>query len=118
MPEWKPTDHHSSDDDQRQGQQGQPGQVPKGNDIPQLVDLTWRQQCTQCHGAMGRGDGQMGPMLHAPDLTSSDWQAKASDADILAIIKNGKDKMPSFAALPPPVLNGLVARVRQLRGPQ
>jgi mono/diheme cytochrome c family protein len=117
LPVWKPGDHHSADDDERQGQQGQPqpGQAPKGNDTASLVDLAWRQQCVQCHGAMGRGDGQMGAMLHAADLTNADWQSKASDADIAAIIRNGKDKMPSYASLPGPVVDGLVARIRQLR---
>jgi mono/diheme cytochrome c family protein len=120
LAEWKPTDHHSSDDDKlaQQGSQAQQAQGPRqpaGSDVPQLVDLTWRQQCTTCHGPMGKGDGQMGPMLQAPDLTRDDLQSKVTDAEMAAIIKRGKDKMPAFN-LPDPVLLGLVARIRQLRG--
>ena len=88
---------------------------PKRNDIPQLVELAWRQQCTQCHGAVGKGDGQMGAMLQASDLTREEWQAKVSDAEIAAVIKNGRNKMPKFD-VPDPVIRGLVERIRGLRG--
>jgi cytochrome c oxidase cbb3-type subunit 3 len=122
LPEWKPTDHHSADDNggQASGQQAAPNAgagagAARGTDVAQLVDLTWRQQCSQCHGMSGRGDGQMGPMLHTRDLTDPDWQRKVSDADIATTIRTGKDKMPKFD-LPDPVLQGLVARVRQLKG--
>ncbi|HEY3822601.1 MAG TPA: cytochrome c [Polyangiaceae bacterium] len=116
LKEWSPGDHHSNDDDKASGQQAAQGaRQPSGSDVPQLVELTWRQQCTTCHGPMGRGDGQMGPMLHAPDLTSADLQAKVSDAEMAAIIKGGKDKMPAFN-LPDPVLQAMVARIRQMRG--
>ncbi|HEY6462206.1 MAG TPA: cytochrome c [Polyangiaceae bacterium] len=113
--EWRPDDHHSADDDKGGTQQAPGAKGAPGSDVPQLVDLTWRQQCTTCHGAMGRGDGQMGPMLHAPDLTNDALQAKATDAELAAIIKGGRDKMPAFN-LPDPVVQGLVARIRQLRG--
>jgi cytochrome c oxidase cbb3-type subunit 3 len=120
--EWTPQDHHSVDD-QRAGQQqkAQPAQPPAnnaggGSDVASLVDLTWRTQCTACHGPMGRGDGQMGPMLHAPDLTRADWQSHVTDAELAATIKGGKGKMPKFD-LPDPVVQGLVARIRQLRAP-
>ena len=36
--------------------------------IPGLEDVTivaWSQNCTQCHGQLGRGDGPRGPMLKA-----------------------------------------------------
>jgi cytochrome c oxidase cbb3-type subunit 3 len=119
LKEWGPLDHHSADDDKaaaaRQGQAAPPAKAPKGSDIAQLVELTWRQQCTSCHGASGKGDGQMGAMVGAVDLTSEELQAKASDAELAAIIKGGKDKMPKFN-LPDPVVMGLVARIRQLRG--
>ena len=116
---WSPGDHHSSDDDKAaSGMQAAPGQgqAQKGDQTAQLVELAWRQQCSSCHGSMGKGDGQMGPMVQAPDLTREDWQAKASDADIAAVIKSGRNKMPSFGTLPDPVVRGLVARIRQLRG--
>jgi hypothetical protein len=114
LPEWKPADHHSMDDNggATSGQQAPGG---KGGETAQLVDMAWKQQCTQCHGPMGRGDGQMGAMLHARDLTDPDWQSKVTDADIASSIKNGKNKMPKYD-LPDPVLQGLVSRIRQLKG--
>jgi mono/diheme cytochrome c family protein len=84
--------------------------------VTELVELTWRQQCTTCHGASGKGDGQMGPMVKAPDLTDGVWQASVSDADMAARIKEGKNRMPKFD-LPAPVIAGLVAHVRSLRRP-
>jgi mono/diheme cytochrome c family protein len=88
---------------------------PSVSDVAQLVDITWRQQCATCHGATGRGDGQMGPMVHAPDLSREDWQSQVTDAQIAASIKNGKGKMPRFD-VPDPVIQGLVARVRATQG--
>jgi cytochrome c oxidase cbb3-type subunit 3 len=119
LKEWTEADHHSSDDDKAGAQQGMmQGQVargaaPKGGDVAQLVDITWRQQCTSCHGPMGRGDGQMGPMVRAPDLTRADWQSQITDADMAGIIKAGRNRMPRFD-LPDPVIAGLVARIRSL----
>jgi mono/diheme cytochrome c family protein len=119
LKEWTQADHHSSDDDKAAAQQGMmQGQVPrgtapKGGDVAQLVDITWRQQCTSCHGSMGRGDGQMGPMVQAPDLTRADWQSQITDADMAGIIKGGRNRMPRFD-LPDPVIAGLVARIRAL----
>jgi mono/diheme cytochrome c family protein len=117
LPEWKPADHHSADDNggATSGQQAAPATAGKGGETAQLVDMAWRQQCTQCHGPMGRGDGQMGAMLHARDLTDPDWQSKVTDADIAAVIRTGKNKMPKYD-LPDPVLQGLIARIRQLKG--
>jgi cytochrome c oxidase cbb3-type subunit 3 len=114
--EWTPGDHHSSDDDRvASGAQAAPSAQPerRGNDVAGLVDLTWRQQCTNCHGPVGRGDGQMGPMLHATDLTRKEWQDRVTDAQIATTIKTGKDKMPKFD-LPDAVVQGLVARIRQM----
>jgi mono/diheme cytochrome c family protein len=116
LPEWKPSEHHSLDDDKmgdpRQGAPGAGSATAKGDDSTRLVEIAWQQNCVQCHGAMGRGDGQMGPMLHAPDLT----QSKLSDADMVAIIKGGKNKMPSYAQMPDKVVTGLVARIHRLQG--
>jgi cytochrome c oxidase cbb3-type subunit 3 len=117
LPEWKPSDHHSTDDNAgggaSSGQQAAAG--AKGGDTAQLVEITWRQQCVQCHGPSGRGDGPNGALFHPRDLSDPEWQAKVSDADIAATIRTGKNKMPKFD-LPDPVLQGMVARIRMLRG--
>jgi cytochrome c oxidase cbb3-type subunit 3 len=131
--EWTPADHHSNDDDklalQRAQQAAQPAQGARSAagaaakpaadpaQIAQLVDVTWRQQCANCHGPGGHGDGQMGPMLHATDLTSAEWQGRTSDADMAMVIKAGKNRMPRFD-LPDSVVAGLVARIRSLRAAQ
>jgi hypothetical protein len=121
LQQWTKSDHHSTDDDRlgrapgAAGQVARPSSAPAAGDVSQLVDITWRQQCTNCHGPLGHGDGQIGPMVQAPDLTRADWQAKVTDAEMAAIIKTGRNKMPSFN-LPDPVVSGLVARVRALQG--
>jgi cytochrome c oxidase cbb3-type subunit 3 len=120
LQEWTPADHHSTDDDRLKaapGAQPKSGPAQRGNptdNVAELVDLTWRQQCATCHGRSGRGDGPTGPMVKAPDLTDDQWQTSVTDADIAALIKNGKNKMPKFD-LPDPVVAGLVARIRSLR---
>jgi mono/diheme cytochrome c family protein len=118
LPQWTQADHHSSDDDKAAAAGGaqvaRAASAAPGGDVAQLVDLTWRQQCMTCHGPMGRGDGQMGPMVQAPDLTRAEWQSKVTDAEMAATIKGGRNRMPSFN-LPDPVLSGLVARIRSLR---
>ncbi len=122
LKEWTAADHHSTDDDKlggaaAAGRTGRPAAsaAAAGTDVAQLVDITWRQQCVTCHGPAGRGDGQMGPMVQAPDLTRQDWQSKVTDAEMAATIKSGRNRMPSFN-LPDPVLGGLVARIRALGG--
>jgi len=118
--EWTPGDHHSADDDKVPRAQGakQVDSAPRRggeSDVAQLVDIAWRQQCTNCHGATGKGDGQMGALLRAPDLTRAEWQSSVTDNDVAAMIRNGKNRMPKFD-LPDPVVQGLVARIRSLRG--
>jgi len=127
LKEWTPTDHHSSDDDKLGGQPNSGGQGAQGGqapaarrnpsgDVAQLVDITWRQQCAQCHGGGGKGDGQMGPMVRAPDLTRADWQKGVTDAELATTIRNGRNRMPKFD-LPEAVLQGLVKRIRALQEP-
>jgi mono/diheme cytochrome c family protein len=119
--EWTPADHHSTDDDKLGAPQGgaNVGAAQRrgaSGDVVQLVDITWRQQCANCHGIGGKGDGQMGPMLHAPDLTRADWQKGVADGELVATIKNGKNRMPKFD-LPEAVVLGLVKRIRSLQEP-
>lgn len=80
-----------------------------------VIEATWQNQCALCHGVSGHGDGPQGPMVHAPDLTREDWQSKIQDAEIASTIANGKGRMPKFD-LPAEVTEGLVQRIRSLRG--
>ena len=118
--EWTPADHDRAEENAR-AQQGQaPTATAKGssspeNDLAQLVELTWRQNCAPCHGVAGHGDGPNGALVHAPDLTREDFQAKASDEEMTNAIRNGKNLMPKFD-FSDRVTSGLVARIRASRG--
>ena len=75
----------------------------------------YAEKCQMCHGATGHGDTPAGKALGAHALNSPDV-AKQSDADLLAVIKNGKGKMPAFAGkVPEPQLTALVAYIRKLQ---
>jgi len=117
--EWTPADHDRSDEKSKvaTGAQAAPRSSGSaaGDDTAEIVEVAWRQQCASCHGPTGKGDGPTGPMVGAKDLTSVEVQAKLTDAEIAATIRNGKGKMPKFA-LPDRIVDGLVARVRALRG--
>jgi cytochrome c oxidase cbb3-type subunit 3 len=112
-----PTDHDRAEESANaaSGQQAMPSQRGSDAGAQTLVEVTWQTACQVCHGPLGHGDGPNGPMVNAPDITKDELQAKFSDEDIAAIILNGKNRMPKFD-LPEPVVKGLVARVRAMRG--
>jgi mono/diheme cytochrome c family protein len=111
--EWTPADH-----DQPTGRSMD--QVPQrarpaaSQEASELGELAWARSCAVCHGERGRGDGPNGPMVHAPDLTGADWQARVTDAEIAQIIRTGRNKMPKFD-LPPAALEAIVKRIRANR---
>ena len=128
MKEWTAADHDRAEEQGRaaNGQQAQTAPEPRGeggnggnggnaNAGVALIEVAWSQNCAVCHGVVGKGDGPNGPMVKAGDLTREDWQAGVTDADIAAINKTGKGKMPKFD-LPDPVVRGLVGRIRAARG--
>ena len=116
LKDWTPPDHDRAEENQRIASGAQAAPAGSGADNTQtLVELTWRQQCAQCHGVIGHGDGPSGPMVKATDLTNAAWQDKVNDEDIAGSIRNGKNRMPKFD-LPPQVVVGLVARIRATRG--
>jgi mono/diheme cytochrome c family protein len=117
--EWKAGDHDRVD--QPAGRAARPRLSPApsssaaANPTLTLVEVTWRNQCASCHGPTGRGDGPQGPMMHAPNLTLAEWQAKVTDQEIASVIRNGKNRMPQFD-FPDDVVSGLVARIRASKG--
>jgi len=128
--EWTAADHDrvEEQDRMRSGVQAAPsarGASGDGGSAPgssaraagpdAVVELTWRNQCALCHGMTGHGDGPNGPMVHAPDVTRDEWQAKATDAEMITAIRNGKNQMPRFD-LSDQVVAGLVSRIRAARG--
>jgi cytochrome c oxidase cbb3-type subunit 3 len=114
---WTAADHDHADESGRvaSGAQASPRGPGGANDNRQLIELTWRQQCATCHGAIGHGDGPNGPMVKATNLTNDEWQKAMTDEQIAQSIQNGKGRMPKFD-LPPAVVQGLVQRIRASRG--
>lgn len=119
--DWTVADHDRAEENKRVQSGAQATAAPRSSDSPkndqaQLIELTWRQNCAQCHGMAGHGDGPNGPLVKAPDLSNSDLQGKMSDADIANAIKNGRNLMPKFD-FSDAVTAGLVARVRAMKAP-
>jgi mono/diheme cytochrome c family protein len=113
--EWRVSDHDQSD--APPAQQGQVDPTAAGSAMPGLEDVTvvaWSQNCTQCHGQLGRGDGPRGPMLKATNLSDPAWQGSVTDEQIAAAIKVGRGAMPSFKQLPEVTISNLVKLVRML----
>jgi cytochrome c6 len=68
---------------------------------------TYKAKCAMCHGA----DGSKIP---SHDLTAAAAQGM-SDADLAAVITNGKGKMPASKSLKPDQVTALVAYIRTLK---
>ena len=116
--EWKANDHDRAEDNTKARAapaRVQPSASASADPMVTLVEVTWRNQCAPCHGPVGRGDGPQGQLVHAFDLTSPEWQAKVTDAQIARVIATGKNRMPKFE-LPPEVVGGLVSRIRAAKG--
>lgn len=113
--EWRPGDHDHTENPGSDQVQVDP-QDAGAPAIPGFEDVTlvaWKQNCTPCHGAVGRGDGPRGPMLKATNLTDPAWQGSISDEQIAKTIKLGKGAMPAFN-LPDVTIANLVKLVRIL----
>lgn len=121
LPVWTPNDH----DNRASPGAGQTDTEAPRPEMPSLdqhgiddvVLATWRQNCTTCHGLIGRGDGPQGAMFRPPDLTSPAFQARAIDSEILHTIEKGKGRMPGFGQLPKDTIAGLARLVRLLGAP-
>jgi cytochrome c6 len=61
----------------------------------QPVEAVYKANCAMCHGAAGDANTPAGKNFKVPSF-SSDAVLKESDADLLAIEKNGKGKMPAW----------------------
>ncbi|HKP12858.1 MAG TPA: c-type cytochrome [Blastocatellia bacterium] len=68
--------------------------------------------CAVCHGADGKGNAQMKDI---PNFTDAAWQKKATDAEIIGVIQNGKPPMPPYKSrLTDEQIKSLVTYVRSL----
>lgn len=110
--EWSPSDHDNTDNAGAQAPQQPPRPAPQPVAQPAAgsPDAVWVSTCAACHGATGKGEGPMGAALRVPDLSKS----RMSDAEIAAVIKNGRGKMPA-GNYPPATADGLVKKVLSLR---
>src|SRR4051812_21092666 len=111
---WKASDHdHTANPNEDQVQVTDAGSEAANHGLDDITIVAWQQNCTTCHGALGRGDGPQGQLVHASDLSRPDWQASVTDEAIAATIRQGRGRMPSFN-LPDATIARLVALIRML----
>jgi mono/diheme cytochrome c family protein len=76
---------------------------------------TYKAKCALCHGADGQAGTPAGKMLKAASFKEPAI-VKAPDAELIAIVKSGKNKMPSFAGkLADDQIKAAVAYIRTLQ---
>jgi cytochrome c6 len=74
------------------------------------AEATFKAKCAMCHGADGKGKDAM----KTRDFSSADVQ-KQSDAELSAIITNGKGKMPPYKSMTPDQVKDMVSYIRSLK---
>lgn len=75
----------------------------------------YKVKCQMCHGPSGGGDTPAGKKLGAKDLKLPETKKK-TESELLAIMKDGKNKMPAFKdKLNEQQMKDLVAYVRGLK---
>jgi cytochrome c6 len=76
---------------------------------------TYKAKCQMCHAADGSGDTPAGKSMKVIPFSSPDV-VKATDAELIAIVKNGKGKMPAFSGkLTDAQIKDTVAYIRTLQ---
>lgn len=72
----------------------------------------FKNECEKCHGSDGKGS-KRGKSLGTPDFTDPEWQASATDEQLIASVTNGKEKMPKQEdKLSPEEIKAMVKYVR------
>ena len=78
----------------------------------------YKDKCIGCHGADGSADTPLGKVLKVQDLRRPEVQA-LPDAQLVAVITNGKGKMPAQKGrLTAAQIDQVVAYVRSLTKPR
>lgn len=81
----------------------------------QRAASTYKTSCAQCHGATGEADTPAGKAFNARSLMSPEVM-KMSDAEMLAVTKKGKGKMPAWEEiLTDDQLKGVIAYIHTLQ---
>jgi mono/diheme cytochrome c family protein len=76
---------------------------------------TYKAKCAMCHAADGSGNTPAGKSMKVPPFSSPDL-VKMSDADLIAVTKNGKGKMPAYAGkLTDAQIKDVIAYIRTLQ---
>lgn len=76
---------------------------------------TYTSKCQMCHGAAGLADTGAGKAMGAKPFNLPEY-IKASDADLIAVTKSGKGKMPAYAGkLTDPQITDVIAYIRTLQ---
>ena len=84
--------------------------LPLAADGPSIFNS----KCAACHGKDGKGDTAMGKKLNIRSLVSKEVQ-KQTDAELLAISKKGKNKMPAYdGKIADDDLKAVIAHIRTL----
>jgi mono/diheme cytochrome c family protein len=76
---------------------------------------TYKSKCQMCHAADGTGSTPAGKSTKVIPFNSPDIVSK-SDADLIAITKNGKGKMPAYGSkLTDAQITDVIAHIRTLQ---
>jgi mono/diheme cytochrome c family protein len=76
--------------------------VPKVQEAIESGQALFTSQCAMCHGAGGKGRGDLAVSLKmkVPDLTDPKLQKKRTDGDFFYIVSQGHGQMPGEKRLP------------------
>lgn len=116
--EWQPSDHQPPAAVAPEGQAaGEDNAVFAASRAAQAL---WSSRCATCHGDTGRGDGPgKPPVAQVPDMTTAGFAKKYGDAELHAIIRDGRGMMPPFGAeLTERGIEAMVGYVRTFAQPQ
>jgi len=76
---------------------------------------TYKLKCQMCHGPDGLGNTPAGKAMKARPFNAPEV-LKESDADLIAVVEHGKNKMPAFTGkLTSPQIAELVAFIHTLQ---
>ncbi len=78
-------------------------------------ESTYKSKCAMCHAADGSASSPVGKMMKVPSFLTPAAK-KTSTANYIAIVKNGKGKMPAYGGkLSDAEIKGVVAYIRTLQ---
>jgi mono/diheme cytochrome c family protein len=115
--EWRPEDH-AQPAEVDPARTAAPVEAEEGG-VDRAADALYTVSCAGCHGRDGRGQGeQRPPGAQMPDFTAQEFQGKRKDAELAAVIRDGRGMMPGFGKqLNAQGLEALVAKVRRFAKP-